>query len=132
MGFFARLFGITKTKAPADAGCWKVENGAVEIDLTRAPELAAAGGAIHLAGETLATGLFVMRAADGGIRAYEDVCPHGKRKLDPYKDGVQVRCCSIGKSTFNLDGSFVSGAAGKPIVAHPVTQNGDRVTVRLK
>jgi nitrite reductase/ring-hydroxylating ferredoxin subunit len=131
MGFFARLFGITRTKAPADAGCWNHVNGAVEIDLARAPELAAPGGAIHLAGNGLPHGLFIMHGSDGALHAFDDVCPHGKRKLDPFRDGGQVRCCSVGKSTFTLDGALVSGPAGGPISTHMVQRDGGRATIKI-
>ncbi len=53
MGFFKRLAGICETIPPSDRACWARSNDHLEIDLERAPELGAPGGAIRLEADEL-------------------------------------------------------------------------------
>ena len=115
MGFFKRLFGICDTPEPQDGDCWQVDDGQVRLDTTRAPELADPGGALRLEGKGLAAPLLVMQAADGRMHAYTNKCSHGGRRLDPLDGGARLRCSSIGKATFELDGELVAGPAKGPI-----------------
>ena len=48
MGFFKRLFGICSTQLPENSECWSVDGQTLELDLDKAPELAAPGGAVRL------------------------------------------------------------------------------------
>ncbi len=129
--FFQRIMGKPITNAPADAGCWQVEGATVSIDLTRVTELAAPYGAIRLEGETLAHKVLVMRDGEDGYHAFENMCAHGGRGLDPVPGTDTVCCCSMGKSVFGYDGQALAGSADSPITVYAVTAENGHLTVDL-
>ena len=120
MSFFKRLFGICATQPPADGQGWQMEKGKVVLNLAQLPELAHPGGAVRLEGKGLPKRVLVLRDAEGELRAFYNKCTHAGRRLDPLPDGTGVQCCSVGKSTFQLDGGLVSGSAKKDLTPLPV------------
>lgn len=132
MGFFKRLLGICDTPEPQDGGCWRMEAGQILLDRTRAPELGGPGGALRLEGRGLAVPVLVLHAADGRIHAYTNRCTHGGRRLDPLDGGRRVRCCSIGKSTYDLDGELVAGPAKGALATHPVEETDTELRITVK
>ena len=131
MGLFARLFGIAATKPPRDPACWTFGGGAVELDLGRAPELADRGGAVRLEGGDLPVRVLVLRGEDGELHAFVNACPHAKRRLDPLPGADQVRCCSIGKTTFDYAGKRLSGMGKDDITPLEVREEDDRAVLTL-
>ena len=115
MSFFKRLFGSCATQPAADPESWRFEGGQVLLNLSQLPELAHPGGAVRLEGKGLPQRLLVLRSADGGLHAFFNKCTHAGRRLDPLPEGAGIRCCSLGKSTFELDGTLVSGSAKKDL-----------------
>ncbi len=113
---FKRLFGICRTQPPANGACWRMVNGNVEIDLSRAPELREANGTIRIEGKPLPERLLVFRGEDGQYHALPNRCTHvGHRRLDPLPGRNCVQCCSVGQSVFDYQGNRISGSALKPI-----------------
>jgi nitrite reductase/ring-hydroxylating ferredoxin subunit len=131
MGLLKRIFGICETKPPADAGCWQVTDGQVEVRLSRAPELSAPGGAVRLEGKGLSKRLLVMRVRDGRYLAFHNKCTHFGRRIDTLPGTDQMRCCSVSKSTFDETGRVVSGPAKGPLTAFPVTGEGDTLRIAV-
>lgn len=130
MGVLARLFGICRTRPPADGECWRLADGRITIDLERAPELAAPGGAIRLEGPALTRRILVFRGDDGRFHALENRCSHAAhRRLDPVVGEGIVRCCSVGRSEFDYQGNRLSGAAHGPIRALVVEVQGRTLTI---
>jgi nitrite reductase/ring-hydroxylating ferredoxin subunit len=122
LGFLKQIFGICETTPPADPGCWQFADGTVELDLSRTPELAAAGAAVRLEGKSLPERLLLVHGEDGSFYAYVNRCTHGGRRIDPSTGHRQIRCCSVSKSIFDYAGQPVSGAAEKPLTTLPVTR----------
>jgi nitrite reductase/ring-hydroxylating ferredoxin subunit len=131
MGFWARVLGISRTKPPADAGCWSFEQGSVRVNLDRAPELAAPGGAIRLEGNGLPERLLVIKGADDLFHVFRNKCSHGGRRLDPLPDREAVQCCSIGKSTFDYTGHKISGPAKGDLTVRPVDRQDADLVISL-
>jgi nitrite reductase/ring-hydroxylating ferredoxin subunit len=131
MGFWSRILGICQTRPPADAGCWRFEQGALTVDLDRAPELAAPGGAIRLEGEGLPRRLLVVHGGDDTFHVFQNKCTHGGRRLDPLAGSEAVRCCSVGKSTFDYAGHKLSGPAKGDVTSFPVDRQGSNLVVRV-
>ena len=131
MGILRRLFGVSRTKPPADAECWRVESGTVEVDLTRVPELTAPGAAIRLEGEGLSQRVLVLRDEDGALHALHNRCSHAGRRLDPLPGETRVECCSVGKSTYDLDGNLACGSAKESVEPFTVALSGDRLVITL-
>jgi len=127
--FWQRLFGICATPAPRDPHCWSVAGATVTIDLDKAPELGTVGGAIRLEGGGLAKRVLVIRAPDGAFHAFANHCTHMGRRLDPVPGTATVQCCSIGKSTFDLNGKRQAGSAGKDIIVYPLSRTANRLTI---
>jgi nitrite reductase/ring-hydroxylating ferredoxin subunit len=115
LGFFKRIFGICDTKPPRDAGCWTSQPDHAAIDLKRAPELGEPGGAVRLEGQDLPNRILVIRGDDGNLHAFINKCTHAGRRIDPRPGTSTVRCCSVGKSTFNYSGEALSGWAKEPL-----------------
>ncbi len=131
MGLFSRLFGICRTKPPADPGCWTLSDGRLELDLARTPELSARAGAVRLEGGGLPVRVLVFRGEDDALYAFVNVCPHARRRLDPVPDASTVECCSVGRSRFDYEGQRLSGMAKDPVTPLEVTEEEDKVVVAL-
>ena len=137
MGFFAKLFGICSTPTPADGECWSWADGKVEIDLDRAAELAAPGGAMRLEGRleggSLPRRVLVVHAEDGSYHAFPNRCTHaGHRRLDHLSGEGKVKCCSIGQSTFDYQGHRLAGSASESIEPFRVEESDGKLTIWLE
>ena len=131
MSIFTRLLGICKTKLPMDSGCWTVEGNKVTLELKRAPELAASDGALRLEGKGLPFRVLVVRGKVGGFYAYRNKCSHMGRRLDPVPGGNQLECCSVSRSTFNLDGRAVHGPAKEHVGVLALEEQGKTLIIYL-
>ena len=131
MKFLKRLFGICETKLPGNAAAWKVENGAVRIDLTRMPELKPTGSGVRLEGNGLDPRLLVFHGDDDQYYAVANRCTHMGRRIDTIAGSNTIQCCSVSKSTFTYDGQPVGGAAKKALTTYPVSMEGETLVVTL-
>ncbi len=132
MSFFSRIFGISRTRQPADPGCWSYSDNRLTIDLSRAPELGTKGGAIRLEGSNLPCRVLVFRGEDGLCRAMRNQCTHAGRRLDPLPGQPQIQCCSVGKTTFTYDGQRLSGSGKKDTAVFPVAEENGRLMILLQ
>ncbi len=132
MGFFKRLFGICETTPPTDADSWNFSGGKIEIQLDRAPELARKGGAIRLEGKGIYDKVLLIHGHDGEFHAFKNRCTHAGRRIDPFGDKEQIRCCSVSKSTFDYNGKLLSGPAKGPLAGFQVTRENGKLTVYLE
>lgn len=127
-----RLFGLPATGMPQDPQCWTFSGGKIQIDLARAPELKAPGGALRLEGGRLPRRVLVVRAEDGRFHAFHNRCTHlGHRRLDPVPGTGTVQCCSVNKSTYSFDGRKVHGPAPASIDTLPVALDGEQLIVSI-
>ena len=132
MGFIKRVFGICRTKPPADPDCWKPGDGKIEVDLARAAELGEPGGAIRLEGSGLADRVLVLKAEDGACHAFINKCSHAGRRLDPLPGEDLVECCSVGKSRYDYTGERLSGSAKKAIKPLQVEEQAGKLIISLQ
>lgn len=131
MGFFKRLFGLCDTQEPQDPTCWSVSEGRIAIDLARAPELSAPGGALRLEGNRLGVRVLVVHGQDGAFHAFPNRCAHFGRRLDPLGQEARIRCSSLGMSTYDYAGHPLSGAAGRDIQPFKVEKEENRISILL-
>jgi nitrite reductase/ring-hydroxylating ferredoxin subunit len=132
MGILKRIFGICETDRPADAECWTYSDGKVEIVLERAQELEKPGGAIRLEGGGLPIRVLVVHGDDNQFHAFPNRCTHmGGRRLDPVPGESTIRCCSVGKSTFDYEGTRLSGSAKRTLEPLAVEVDGGKLVVRI-
>ncbi|MFC1558474.1 Rieske (2Fe-2S) protein [candidate division KSB1 bacterium] len=131
MGIFKRIFGICETKPPKDSGCWKVSDNAVEIELERAPELSEKNGAIRIEGDGLFERILVLCDNDEEFHAFINKCTHAKRRIDPVGGESVIRCCSVGKATYNYNGEVISGSAKEPLKVLQIKKEDNRIIVSL-
>lgn len=133
MGIFKRLFGICETRPPADSGCWTYKDGRLEITLEKAPELSRKGGAVRIEGSGLPKRVLVVHGEDGKFHAFPNRCTHiGHRRIDPVPGEDRIRCCSVGKSTFDYSGKRVSGSARESLEPLPAESDGSRLLISLR
>lgn len=128
---FQCIVGTPATGPPIDDGCWIYSQGRILIDLTRAPELSAPGGALRLEGGELPFRILVVNGADHRYHAYKNYCAHRGRRLDPLDGGCGVCCCSLGRSTYDLRGRLRSGPATRPLTICPAHRVDGRLIVTL-
>ena len=131
MGFLSRVFGICQTKPPADGGCWRYGEGKIEIELPKAPELEADGGAIRIEGDDLPLRVLVLHGYDGEFHAYHNRCSHAGRRIDPLPESRYVQCCSVGRSMWNYEGESMAGPGKESLTAFPVRRDGTRLVVEV-
>ncbi len=130
-GLFKSILGICETR-PLDAGSWTAEGNQVTIRLSGAGPLAPAGGAVRLEGKHLPSRVLVVHTDADEYLAFENRCTHtGRRRLDPVEGRAEVRCCSIGHSTFDHEGKRVSGPATEAINKYRVEKRGEELIVIL-
>ena len=130
--FFQRLLGISATAKPKAGDCWTYTNGKLTIDLSRASELNAPGGAARFEGDNLPVRVLVVYGEDGEYRAFHNRCTHlGHRRLDPVPGTDTVQCCSINKSTYDLGGKKIFGPAPHPITPYPVKKEQENLIVTI-
>lgn len=131
MAVLKRIFGISVTSLPTDAGCSALRDGVVEVDLTRAPELTTPGSALRLESEDLPERLLVLHGLDGTFRAYTNRCACAGWRIDPVPGEPKVRCSTMAQSTYDYDGRKLSGSARGDLTLHEVEADGDRLLIRL-
>ncbi len=128
---FQRLFGRPVTGEPADEGCWTYADNRIEIDLSRAPELAEKGHGIRLEGKNLPRRILVIRGEDGTYHAFENRCQHMGRRLDPVPGSETIQCCSVSKSTYDYNGNPLFGPAKKTVSTLSTKADKEKLVVTL-
>lgn len=128
---FQRILGKPMTTGPAVSDSWSYDNGVLEIDLNRMPELAGPWGAVALEDDGLPVPVLVFRDGEGLAHAVCNVCAHGGRRLDPVPGRDELTCCSLGRSTYTLDGTLISGAAEENILPFAVVEAGSTLQVTI-
>lgn len=118
--FWQRILGKCSTRPPVDASSWTHGDGKVIVDLARASELQNPGGAIRLEGNGFLDRVLVVHGHDGVFHAYHNDCPHGGRRIDPVGGEARLECCSVGKSTFDYNGTLLSGSAKGNLRVYPL------------
>lgn len=132
MGIFKRLFGICETRPPANPGCWTFADGKLKIVLDKAPELSQKGGAIRLEGPPLTKRVLVVHGQDGRFHAFPNRCTHvGHRRIDPLPGEDKIRCCSVGKSTFDYSGKLISGSAKESLEPLSLQSEGGKLIISV-
>ena len=128
-----QLIGICETRVPQDPESWKLFNNKIEIDLNRVPELSQAGNAIRLEDDGLPVRVLVVHGVDNNFHAFKNRCTHysGGRRIDPVPGKPLIRCCSIGKATFDYEGKVISGPAEKELITYPVEIRKNKLFISL-
>lgn len=127
-----RVFGIPATLKPQNQDCWLYENGQVKLFLDKVPELRKPGGAIRLEGRNLPKRVLVVFGEDNAFHAFHNRCSHvGHRRLDYVPGGGTVQCCSVNKSTYDLNGAKIFGPAPMAIQVFPVETRKDALIINI-
>ena len=129
---FQRILGICATKPPLDEGCWNYEDAKVTIDLSRVSELSGESGAVRLGKKGLPERVLVFRGSDGQYHAFRNRCAHAGRRIDPVPGTEQVKCCSVGGSSYDYQGKVLSGMAKRDICTYMVTEEDGKLMIALK
>ena len=130
-GFFKSIMGICETK-PLNANLWSVEDGKARVKIDQVPELKQAKGAVYLKGKGLQKPVLILRTEDNRYLAFANVCPHGKRKIDPAPGEPVLRCCSFNHSKFDYDGKRLTGPAKEPLTKYTAEVSGGDLLITLK
>jgi Rieske Fe-S protein len=129
---FQRIFGIPVTSKPENPDAWNFSGGTLTIDLKKTPELTRPGGAVRIEGGALPKRVLVVSDEKGGYQAFHNRCTHmGHRRLDPVPGTHTVQCCSISKSTYDLEGKKIFGPAPHPVEKLALRKDGDKLIVTV-
>ncbi len=127
-----RILGLPATPKPANPQCWSYAQGLLSIDLALAPELASPGGALRFEGSGLPKRILVFMADDEKYYALHNRCTHlGHRRLDPVPEENKVQCCSVGQSSYDLQGNNLSGPARHPIQTYDVRVENNSLLIEV-
>lgn len=55
----------------------------------------------------------------------------GGRRIDPVPGTSHLRCCSVGKATFDYDGKVISGSAKGPLLRYSVEIKENKLLISL-
>jgi len=131
LDFFKALAGVCRTR-PLSFHAWRLDGKTARVSLADAGVPREPGEAVYLKGHGLKHPILILRTGDGAFLAVQNRCTHvGGRKLDPVPEQSLLRCCSVGHSTFDLDGSPVSGPAIKPLTIYPSEERDGELIVHL-
>ena len=86
---------------------------------------------MYLEGKGLEQPVLIVRTEDDRYLAFSNRCTHGGRKLDPVPGEPVLRCCSIGHSTFDLEGNLLSGPAKEPLHRYEVAAGDGDIVISL-
>jgi cytochrome b6-f complex iron-sulfur subunit len=128
--FLKALAGICDTK-PLSPDHWELQGNKAVVRIREVPELQGPGGAVYLRGKGLGTPVLIVRGDDGSYNCFSNRCTHMGRRLDPVKGKPVVRCCSVGHSTFDDQGSQLSGPARKPIQVYSSHVENDELVITI-
>lgn len=128
-GFFDRIAGVTHTEL-LTASAWTYAASTITVDLTQSTLLATTGTAARIEGDDLPNHVLLIHSLDGEYAAYKNECTHGGNRID-LKEGGELQCTSFSSSTFDSDGTVLSGPAPAPLVMYRVEQEGDQLLIRL-
>jgi len=126
-----RFRGIPQTKLPQIEGAWELTGDRLEIDLAKLPELDSLGGAVRIEGSALPEPILVVMGNDGEYHAYANRCSHGGRMIDPAEASNTLECCSVSRSTFDIQGNVLSGPAEGPLTTYSVATEGSYLVIEL-
>lgn len=129
--FFKALAGVCRTQ-PLDAAKWDVRGTQITVNVNDVPELREQGGAVFLKGKALPVPVLVVKTSSQGYLCVENRCTHMGRKLDPEADGKTLRCCSVSHSTFDYQGSRLTGPAKGPIHVYRSQEVDGNLVIYLK
>jgi Rieske Fe-S protein len=130
--FIQRLFGIPATRLPRNPEGWHFAEGILEVDLSQTTELERPGGAVRLEGRGLPARVLLVHGEDRRFYAFENRCTHmGHRRLDPVPGTPTIQCCSVNKSTYNLEGRPIHGPAPRPIARYPVSREENLLKIAI-
>lgn len=121
-----RIFGIPATKVAA-AGSWSFDGKNVKIDISRLPEISSPGRGVRIEGKELPDRFLLVHGNDGEFHAFSNRCRHGGRRLDPHGDGL--RCCSVGKATYDMGGKILSGPAKKDLKKYSTKRENNYIII---
>ena len=130
--FIKSVLGICETKL-LDQELWSIEqSNVVRVKLSQMPEPCQKGGGVYLKGQGLHKPILLVRTEDDQYLAFTNRCTHwGHRKLDPVPGQRILRCCSIGRSTFDYEGKKISGPAKDPLTRSEVELSEGDLLVKL-
>jgi nitrite reductase/ring-hydroxylating ferredoxin subunit len=76
--------------------------------------------------------VLVVHGEDGQYHAFPNRCTHsGHRRIDPVPGEDKIRCCSVGKSTFEYSGQTVSGSAKEPLEPLTLEADGSKLIISV-
>lgn len=126
-----RLQGNPLTQPPQIPDAWSYAEGEVRLVMSKLPELADLGGAVRIEGEVLPAPMLVFQGEDAEYYAFENVCAHGGRMVDPLAGTLTIQCCSASKSTYDYDGNVLSGPAEGPLTKYMVEKVNGELVIRF-
>jgi nitrite reductase/ring-hydroxylating ferredoxin subunit len=126
-----RLFCIQVSPRPADPGCLAIAGDTLSVELARAPELRAPGGALRLDDQRLPDRILVVHGQDGTLRAFRNRCACGGFRIDPVPGEEKIRCCTLAQSTYDYTGKPISGPAKKNLDLLPTRATAERLEIDL-
>jgi nitrite reductase/ring-hydroxylating ferredoxin subunit len=128
---FQRILGICATKEPLNPECWTAAGGAITVNLEKASELAAKGGAIRLEGKGMPKRVLVFRDDSGALRAFDNKCAHKGRRIDPVSGEGIVQCCSVNAAAYDYQGKKIEGPGEGQLSPLAVKEEGGKAVIQL-
>ena len=130
-GFIDRLLGRPVTDLPQIEDAWTYQDNALTLDLAKLPELDELGGAVRIEGEILPDPILVVLGEDGEYYAFKNACTHAGRMIDPLAGTMTLECCSASQSTYDYEGSVLSGPAKGPLTSYALSHHNETLSIVL-
>lgn len=128
--FYDRLLGVTHTPLLEDDSAWNYIDNTVTLILGQIPDLAQPETAVRLEDDQLPENLLIVHGTDEQYYVFVNECTHSGRKID-LDDNGQLKCTSMGQSTFTYEGAVLSGSADAPLTTYTVEQSTEQLIITL-
>jgi len=110
---------------------YSIKEDALEVFLSKVPELIEAGRAVTIVEDDLSNHLIIVQVEKNEYVIASSHCTHRGMALAYNHKNKRFRCSSAGKSEFNLDGSIVKGPAKKALKIYDSFLKGDTLIIDL-
>ncbi len=109
----------------------KTEDKGVRVAIAEVPELAEVGGSATVRNDALPETVLIARTDESTYVAASTRCTHFGMPVKYHHEAKQFRCCSLGHSTYKLDGTIVSGPAKGPLKIYPTRLDGQTLIIEV-
>jgi len=108
-----------------------LKGNTLTIDLSNEPVLNKVGGAVKIKHTVIPDGMIIAHVEDNKFEIASLLCTHRGVEVEYDHTQTNLKCASLGGSTFAIDGNRVSGPAEKPLIEYKAVLTNSVLIINL-